>query len=383
MNLKNLQKFERREFIHKSGIALSGMAILPSLVSGNKSDQIKGQGSVHTNERFPLYPGKTNLKVTKVEVIHSAEPIAFPEPWLPAWKAPDGRAITAFNNYAYFKVYTNEGIVGIGPYSSADPDLIIGIDPFTVGSFWETNMSGRRAGTSRKYAAGLEIALWDIIGKATGQPIHKLLGSCHDRMMVYAATSRLLEPEQHSTQALELIEQGFKAIKLRLHRPDPRDDLRVVEAVRKAVGDKLIIMVDANQDNASKGYSFWSKSTALQMARELEKLGVYFLEEPLPRNDIVGLAEIAASVDMFIAGGEHSPTIYDFMNHMMCRAYDIVQPDVWMGGNMGIIGLRKVAEVADYFGCLVMPHVVSAPPNTLNLSATLQTLATVENCPMV
>jgi D-galactarolactone cycloisomerase len=383
MNLNNLQKPSRRKFIQESGIALSGMAILPSLVSGSMSAHLKGRESIHPNERLTLYPGKTNLKVTRVEVIRSAKPIALPEPWLPAWDAPDGRAMTVLNNYAFYKVYTNEGIVGIGPYTNANPDLVVGIDPFTVGSFWETNLSGRRAGTSGKSASGLEIALWDIIGKATGQPIHKLLGSCHDRMMVYAATSRLLDPAQHSAQALELIEQGFKAIKLRLHRPDPRNDLLVVEAVRKAVGDKIILLVDANQNNPSKGYSFWSRYTALQMAQELDKLGVYCLEEPLPRIDIEGLVEITSSVDMFIAGGEHSSTIYDFKEHIMQGAYDILQPDVVMGGNMGIIGLRKVAEVADYFGRLVIPHVWATPPYTLGLSATLQALATVENCPMV
>ncbi|MCS6862801.1 MAG: hypothetical protein NZT92_21055, partial [Abditibacteriales bacterium] len=114
-----------------------------------------------------------------------------------------------------------------------------------------------------------------------------------------------------------------------------------------------------------------------------DALNVYFLEEPLPRTDLEGLADIAASVDMFIAGGEHTPTAYDFKEHVLRGAYDILQPDVILGGNFGITGLRKTAIFADHFGRLVIPHVCSGGNGGLFLAATLQAMATVENCPMV
>jgi len=119
------------------------------------------------------------------------------------------------------------------------------------------------------------------------------------------------------------------------------------------------------------------------MAKELDKFDVYYLEEPLPRKDVEGLAEIATAVDMFIAGGEHTPTIYDFKEHLLRGAYDIVQPDVILGGNMGITGVRKVAEIADYFERLIIPHVCSGGNFAIFLAATLQSMATVDNCPMV
>jgi L-alanine-DL-glutamate epimerase-like enolase superfamily enzyme len=144
-----------------------------------------------------------------------------------------------------------------------------------------------------------------------------------------------------------------------------------------------MILVDANQNNPSVGYNFWPRRTALKMARELDKLNVYYLEEPLPRKDVEGLAEIAASVDMFIAGGEHTPTIYDFKEHITRGAYDIVQPDVILGGNMGITGIRKVADMADYFERLIIPHVCSGATFSIGLAATFQAMATVDNCPMV
>lgn len=323
------------------------------------------------------------MRVTHVEVVRNKEPIPLPMPWQAAWRAPDGVPATSLG-YAFYKVYTDEGIVGLGPYTGASPALVEGIDPFHIGAFWETHMGGRRAGNSGKQASGLEIALWDILGKAAGQPIYKLLGAHRDRILVYAATSRLLEIAQHVDQVQELVAMGFKAVKLRLHRPDPWDDLAVVEAVREAVGEELMILVDANQNNPSQAYRFWSRRTALQMARELDALGVYYLEEPLPRMDLEGLAEIAASVDMFVAGGEHTPTALDWREHVLQGAYDILQPDVVLGGNMGITGIRKVAAFADYFDRLIVPHVLSSMACfPLCLAPTLHAMAAVENCPLV
>jgi len=261
--------------------------------------------------------------------------------------------------------------------------LVEGFDPFRVGEFWNRHMSGKHERESGKGAAGLEIALWDIIGKAADQPVHQLLGACRDKILVYAATSRLLEKEQHVRQVLDIMSEGFKAVKLRLHRPNPWDDLAVIEAVREAVGDDMMILVDANQNHRATGYHSWPRRTALKMARALDDLNVYYLEEPLPRRDVEGLAEIAASVDMFIAGGEHSPTIHDFKEHILGGAYDILQPDVILGGNMGITGVRRVAVIADYFDRYVIPHVCSNGSFPLSLAATLQAMATVENCPMV
>jgi len=322
------------------------------------------------------------MQVTKVEIVRNRDPIPLPEPWLAAWRAPGGEVVTSFG-FALYRVYTDEGIVGIGPYTGAPPALAEGFDPFRVGEFWSRHMSGRHEHGSGKGAAGLEIALWDIIGKAAGQPVHRLLGACRDRIPVYAATSRLLEKEEHVRQVLAIQSQGFRAVKLRLHRPDPREDLAVVEAVREAVGDEMMILVDANQNHRAPGYEPWPRRTALKMARALDELDVYYLEEPLSRRDVEGLAEIAAVVDMFIAGGEHSPTIYDFREHLLRGAYDILQPDVILGGNMGITGVRRVADVADYFGRLVIPHVCSNGTFPLGLAATLQAMATVENCPLV
>lgn len=323
------------------------------------------------------------MRVTKVSVLRSVEPICLPQPWRPAWTEPSGPLVTEFR-FSVYKVGTDAGLTGYGPFTGcANPGAILGTDPTHVGAFWQTQMSGRRSLNSGRGAAGLEVALWDIVGKAAGMPIHRLFGACRDRMPVYAATSRLLSAEEHVQQVRELVEQGFRAVKLRLHRSDPRADLAVVESVRAAVGDRVTLLVDANQNNYSDGYPWWSRRTALQMARALDDLQVYFLEEPLPRGDVEGLADIADAVDMFIAGGEHTPTAYDWREHIVRGAYDILQPDVILGGNHGIIGLRQVTAFADLHGRLVVPHVCGAGLFPLALPATLHAMATVENCPLV
>jgi D-galactarolactone cycloisomerase len=323
------------------------------------------------------------MKVIKAEVLRIDEAVDLPEPWLAAWREPSGVPRTTLG-FSIYRLTSDAGLVGIGPYTGGDPELVIGQDPFAVGSFWSQHMGGIRSDTSGKGASGMEIALWDLVGKAAGEPLHRLLGSRRDRLLVYAATSRLLRTEALVDEALALEAQGFRAIKLRLHRQDVRDDVAAVIAVREAIADDVLLMVDANQNNHSEGYPYWSRLTALRVAQELDDLGLYFLEEPLARTDVEGLAEIAATVDMHVAGGEHVPTVYDWRPYLDSCAYDILQPDLVMGGNLGVIGARKVAEYADAFGRLLIPHVLmSGAAFPLCLAASLHAMATVDNCPMV
>ena len=191
------------------------------------------------------------MKITRVEIIRSKEPITLPQPWRAAWCEPSGKPVTALD-FSFYRVHTDADIVGIGPYTGGNPALLADVNPFDVEAFFSTHMGGKRAGNAGNGAAGLEIALWDIIGKAANLPVYQLLGARRDKLIVYAATSRLLEKEGHVRQVTELMNAGFKAVKLRLHRPNPWDDLAVVEAVREAVGPELLILVDANQNNESE-----------------------------------------------------------------------------------------------------------------------------------
>jgi len=325
------------------------------------------------------------LKVTKIEVVQSKKPIVLPEAWRPAWQEPDVEPVKT-TWFAFYKVHTDEGIVGIGPclsrVSSFAESTLLDEDPAYVERFWDLNMRGRGVVLGSVSCGGLEIALWDILGKTAEKPVYKILGAYRDRVMAYAATGQLHSAEEHAKEAVEIREMGIRAIKLRLHRPRPEEDLEVVRAVRDAVGRDMTILVDANQNNESIHYDYWSRRTTLKVAKELEKLDVYWLEEPLPRTDLEGLAELSAEVEMYIAGGEHATNIYEFRDALFMGAYDIVQPDVVLG-NIGITGIRKISVLADAVGRLVVPHVCSGGNNGLFLAATLQALGTVKNCPFI
>lgn len=320
------------------------------------------------------------MKVTRVELIQSTKPITFPKPWAPAWNLPSGKPTMGFD-FSFYKLYTDSGLVGIGPFTGAKPEMALGFDPTRVGAFWYQNMSGVRHDTWNKGAAGLEIAMWDIIGKAANMPLYQIFGSSRNRMPVYAAISQLPEVNQQIEQVEEIIAAGFKAIKLRMHRQNPWDDLEVFKKVNEAVAGRVMLLVDGNQNNYIDGYNFWSRPTALKMAQELDALGVYYLEDPLPGKDMEGLVAISNSVNMYIAGGEHSSTVYDFKPHLLAGAYDIIQPDVSMMGNMGITGLRHVSAFADQVGRLVIPHVLGRGETALHLAATLPAMAAAHNCP--
>jgi len=328
------------------------------------------------------------LKITEIKIFHNKAPIILPESWRPAWWEPDVHPQKT-TSFAFYEVSTDEGITGIGPCPNPDIPIddfvkstLIGQDPFYVERFWSLNMAGRESIMGTPSLGGLEIALWDIIGKKVGQPVYKLLGACRDKVLAYVATAQLHSPKEHCREAVAYRDRGVKAIKLRLHRPNSVDDLNVVKAVRDAVGDDMEILVDANQNNRSVNYNYWSRREALRMARELERLGVFFLEEPLPLWELEHLAEIAASVEMPITGGEHLGHVYQFRDLLFSGAFDIVQPDLVMD-NIGITGAKKIAIMADSVGRSIVPHVLTGGVSGLCIATTMQFLATVENGPFL
>lgn len=169
------------------------------------------------------------------------------EPFHPSWIP----GLPMHNNSAVIlRLLTDEDIEGVcagmafAQEWKGAPELIklflIGRDPFQVEDFVQVLRSAKVIGFRPWF---VEIAFWDIIGKAAGQPIHRLLGGARDRVKAYASTGELRDPETRARDALRLVEEGFRGIKLRLRNEDVRRDLAVVEAVRIAVGDEVEIMV--------------------------------------------------------------------------------------------------------------------------------------------
>jgi L-alanine-DL-glutamate epimerase-like enolase superfamily enzyme len=259
---------------------------------------------------------------------------------------------------SYIEIHSDQGLIGLGPQMEnamleRAKAQMVGKSPFDVQGL---------AGPLRYYVGGraissLEIALWDLIGKAVQQPVYKIWGAAKDRVPAYASMIQLSTPEERVRMAVKLKSEGWKAIKLRAHYQTMREDVELVAAVRKAVGDSMEIMVDANQAQSASGWQpgiVWDFRRALNTARELEKLNVTWLEEPLRRYEWDDLAELNASVDIPIVGGENNIGVHEFREILERKVFDIVQPDIMVAD--GVTGLREIAALASSFNKRIVPH---------------------------
>ena len=236
------------------------------------------------------------MKVTSVESFRVEVPISEEE-----------RQRRYYNSSAITRVRTDEGIIGYG-FEPVDVDavsqLLVGKDPFQIEQHLE-------AGLNKWF--GAENALWDIVGKAAGLPLHKLMGAYRDEIPLYltcvwpgAADQTDVTPEQQAEDVLRYSEQGWKAVKIRIFRPDLMDDVEAIRLIRERVGgrDKIEVMVDRTAEYSG---STWDYDTALHAARALEEVDATWLEEPFTRGDIHLHARLRAETDIAITGGEHQP----------------------------------------------------------------------------
>ena len=309
--------------------------------------------------------------------------------------APVERPFTSSRGWLYktrgsciVEIETVDGITGwgecYGPAAVARAYIetqfaprIIGRDAFDVEVIWEELYNrikdyGPR-GMVTSAMSGIDIALWDIIGKACKQPIHKLIGGAHRTEVTSYATGlyfidmdRLIE--EAAEEAKEYVEQGFVAIKMKIGLGDPKLDIRRVAAVREAIGDSVRLMVDANH--------CFTVPQAIRIGRELEQLDVEWFEEPISPEDIDGYVEVTRALDMAVAGGENEFTRWGFRDLVVRKAMDIIQPDVCAAG--GISECRKIATLASAHGVECVPH---AWGSAIGLAATLHFLAALPDQP--
>lgn len=278
----------------------------------------------------------------------------------PAWN-PGGRMVIRQGGGSVVEIETDAGITGIGP--GVAPELLpaieqhlIGQDPFAVEQHMST-LNYYAAGLPYQGMAGVDIALWDLIGKVCGQPCYKLWGGFKDKVPGYASMVQLSTPEERAELAVQLADAGWQALKMRIHFPTLQEDLAAVEAVRNAIGDRMEIMVDANQAQSSGRWQpgiQWDYRRALNTARGLEELGCYWLEEPLPRYAFDQIAQLNASVGIPIAGGENNRGVHEFLQMLQQNVYDVIQPESMVGD--GITALRKIGALTEAFGKQIAPH---------------------------
>ncbi|MFB0520196.1 MAG: mandelate racemase/muconate lactonizing enzyme family protein, partial [Desulfatiglandales bacterium] len=252
-----------------------------------------------------------------------------------------------------------------------------GRDPFDTSVIWDflynwTRDQGMK-GLPISALSAIDVALWDIKGKALGLPVYKLLGgSYRNKAHVYA--TGLYQPQNVPSiedalveEALGYKEEGFSAMKLKVGYGIEKD-LRYVKVLREAVGNDIVLMVDANHA--------YNAAEAIRLAKEMEKYEVYWLEEPVPPEDIDGYIEVKRKSNILIAGGEDEFTRYGFRELITRRAVDILQPDLCAAG--GFTEMMKIVAMASAWNVPLIPHVWGT---NVGLAASLQFFAALPHFP--
>ena len=297
------------------------------------------------------------------------------------------------------EIDTDEGLTGIAEADAlgnaaivkliVEADLkpmLLGQDPAYIERLYDMMyrrlFQKARRGPVMAAMSGVDIALWDLLGKATGRPVFQLLGGYRDRVRAYASGGFYAEGKGVDDLAREMqgyVERGFTAAKMKIGRLPHEllagsdvcrtglgEDLERVRAVREVLGPDRLLMVDVNR--------CWDVPTALRMGRKLEELGVYFLEEPITTDDVDGSAAIAAALDLPVAGYESELSFTGFRELIDRRAVDVVQPDVIRTG--GFTGTRKIAAYAAAHHRPVTPHAFASALSTV---ANLHLIAGIPN----
>jgi L-alanine-DL-glutamate epimerase-like enolase superfamily enzyme len=226
--------------------------------------------------------------------------------------------------------------------------LVLNKDPFMVEEIYNEiyqNTNRIMFGIPQATSA-IEIACWDIIGKATKQPIYKLLGGRKKDVKCYASVLRGYKPKPAVKTVGNAESEGFKAVKLRIGMGVDQDE-EILREVRNAFPD-IEIMVDANS-------AYQSVNEALKIAKICDKYNITWLEEPIPTDNLNGLAKIKANSPVQIAGGENDMGIFRFEDILSRDCFDIVQPDVTRSG--GFLQLKKIDAMAEVKGVQCIPHI--------------------------
>ena len=295
--------------------------------------------------------------------------------------------VRSFRSATLIQVETDEGITGIGSCSGNGElievivgkvikPLLLGMDPTRIDDIWDMAYvrGGHKEFGTRGIGvvalSGIDIALWDILGKARGVPVYELLGEKkRDQVAVYATALYPEEPSRVAKRARAFAEQGFHGVKIKVGF-DLDQDTRIVRAVRKELGKDFIVMTDANQ-----GYTL---DVATEAAAVFADCGVFWLEEPLFAEDVEGHARLKEKNQVRIAVGENLNTFYAFENFVMRNAVDFLQPDVARAG--GITEIKKIADLAAAHKLTLSFHTWG---DAVALAASLHLSAALRECGMM
>lgn len=301
----------------------------------------------------------TDLTIREVRTTLLRMPWA-DDPWLA------GHALGAMRDLVVVEVVTQSGITGMGYLhllslplqrtigaciDEAMAPRIIGRDASAIEAIWRdlwrTTLTGGRGGVAMMAQSAIDIALWDVLGKAAGMPLHRLWGHYRSEIPIYGSGCfRGARGDGMIAKAQHYVAQGYKAIKMQVaHIGDLRTDLDNVRRMREAVGPDIDIMIDVNMG--------WSADVAITMGRRFEEHDIYWLEEPVLADDYAGYRRCAEALDMRVVGGETHFGRADLKPFFENPRLPILQPDPMRGG---LTELRKIATVAETWGMTIAPH---------------------------
>ncbi|NJS13287.1 MAG: L-rhamnonate dehydratase [Sphingopyxis sp.] len=272
------------------------------------------------------------------------------------------------------RIFTNDGLDGFGVVALGSEavaqvvenrlaPLILGKDPFDVELIWElmyrSTLNIGRKGLVLQAISGVDIALWDLMGKAVDKPMFALMGGrTRDRIRGYASAGYAMDDlDEVAQMAREYRDQGFTAMKMRFGwgpldgRAGMRRNVEMVAKLRDAIGDDMDLAADA--------YMGWTTQYAIEMLEKLKPYDLAWIEEPISADDYEGHARLRASTSIAIAGGEHEATRYGYRDLITRGCVDIVQLDVNRCG--GPTEARKIVALAQAFNLPVIPHAPETP----------------------
>jgi D-galactarolactone cycloisomerase len=279
------------------------------------------------------------------------------------------------------RIHTDSGVTGYGESYGIGPlihsiidqwyrPLLVGRDPLHTEVLWNdmyrhTGYHGPK-GLMIEAMSAIDIALWDIKGRVFNQPLFVLLGgTAREDVPCYAASVYLGSPREAVAQAEAFVEQGFDILKIKVGQ-GPEADLANVQAVRRAVGENVRLLADAN--------CAYDAKTAIRLGRELDEMGVEWFEEPVAVDDIVGYSIVRQNVPQYVVGSEGEYTRFGFRDLIEHRAVDVVQPDLTRVG--GITEGAHIATMAHAAHLLFSPHCWGS---VIGLAAAIHLSAAVPN----
>ena len=306
-------------------------------------------------------------------------------------KITDVRVTVLPTRSIFVQVDTDEGLSGVGECSPMHPGLIatfvdtvlkpsvIGLDPRNVDEVWSAMFYRHYKlgvqGAHLEAMSGIDIACWDILGKATDLPVWQLLGGRYrERVLMYKSIGggARMTPAEMAGRVETALKEGYRAIKIRMdwgparQDADPEKDFAMFRACKQLTGDTVPLSFDPNN-----GYSV---STAIRQGRRMEELGLYHYEEPVAQYDYAGIAQVAQALDVPVSAGEHEYTRWQFRDLIAQAQVDIIQPDIVKSG--GITETRRIAVLGDTYNKQFVPHQTQP---TIGTAANLHLIASLVN----